>query len=130
MEKTIWLTTQIRDIDGPVGPEVEYTTDVEEADRLIAIGVAIDPSQRMVVADAADVPAEVRALQQERDALLSELADARDANEAFNAQHTTLLARSEDLSASLTASHQEIAMLTSKLNDASKTIAKLEKTQK
>lgn len=100
--------------DGEVSPESLYPCEAEEADRLIALGMAIDPDQRIVVAQAATVPAEAHvAVVAERDELAATLAEAKSANDAFDA-------RNAELVASLAAAHAEVDRLTKALAAAEK----------
>lgn len=124
------LTTIMLSADLTVPAESEFElADAVEGQRLIAIGAAVDPDQRIAMApEGAD--AAVAAVAAERDAVKLQLLEAAEANDAFKQRNDELLAQLENATAALTASHAEIASLTSKLADASKTIAKLEKNQK
>lgn len=98
-----------------VPAETEFTIeDAEEGARLIAIGAAINPEQRIVVPQEAVVPADLHtAVVAELDAVRATLAEATSANEEFNAKHG-------ELSAALDAAHAEIDRLTKALAAAEK----------
>ncbi|HYW50483.1 MAG TPA: hypothetical protein VE861_07750 [Gemmatimonadaceae bacterium] len=114
MMRTIYTTGTIDLGKGPIPPDSMVEIENDEAERLIALGVAIDPDQRIVV-EAADlsIGGDVSALVAERDALLVTVAEAREANEEFNAQHA-------EMKAALEASHAEIDRLTKALAAAEK----------
>jgi hypothetical protein len=99
---------------GEVPPESLYQCEAEEAERLIALEMAINPDQRIVVPQEAMVPADLHmAVVAELDAARVTLAEATSANEEFNAKHG-------ELTAALDASHAEIDRLTKALAAAEK----------
>lgn len=103
--KSVFLLNTVIGDEGTLAADQEHAFDDAEADRLIAIGAAVDPSTRIVEvpADAADVVTMV-ALQADVTALTAAL----DAAQSTNA----------DLASALSASHAEIATLTKSLADA------------
>lgn len=101
--------------DTVIAPEQEFDmADEAEALRLIELGAAADPEQRIVASsESMDAGDAIHSLVTERDELLATVAEAKSANEA-------LAAKCEELSASLAAAHAEIDRLTKALAKAEK----------
>jgi hypothetical protein len=113
--KLFALTTISLGGDSIIAAESEFDLeDAAEAERLIALGAAIDPDQRIIADDgAAKAVAEFAAMKAKHDELAATLAEATSANEAFEV-------RNAELVASLAAAHAEIDKLTTALAAAEK----------
>lgn len=98
-----------------VSAETEFDLqDAAEAERLIALGAAINPDQRIIADDgAAKAVAEFAAVKAQRDELAATLAEATSANDAFEV-------RNSELVSSLAAAHAEIDKLITSLAAAEK----------
>jgi hypothetical protein len=102
--------------DVVIATESEFTMDdVQEAERLIAIGAACDPDQRIVAMAPSDVALDALAAENVELKALAE--EARVANEEFNVKHA-------ELTAAIAAAHAEIDRLTTALAAANEKKAK------
>lgn len=113
--KTVFLLQTVLGDEGPLAAETEHQFEDAEADRLIGLGIAVDPALR-VVESAPDVVS-MMALQE---AVAAAKAEAVADIEAMGATIVELEAKLSDANGAISAAQLEIDRLTAALAAAEK----------